>query len=184
MTEVLQVHSQPIQHVYRGHGIQTERSLSCAAPDPDLVRVPTIADLVAVTQIMSRDVTCAGRDLSTQRIVELMVRDRIGCMPVVEQPGRPVGMITKLDLVEQLLGTDADLAPRTANELMMPLAITLGASATVAHAAALMSSEDVHHIPIVDAGGRVIGIVSTMDVVRWLARNDGLAAIADVSEFR
>jgi CBS-domain-containing membrane protein len=144
--------------------------------------VPTIADLVPVIDIMTREMTCARRDLSEAQLVELMIRDHIGCIPVVEDPGRPIGMVTKLDLVEQLLSNDRgesdspsanDLAPRTAGELMMPLAITLGERATVAHAAAIMASEDVHHVPIVDAGGRMIGIVSSMDVVRWLARNDG-----------
>ena len=95
--------SQPIQRVYQGKGTETERELYCADPDPDLTRVPTIADLVPVTQVMSREVTCARRDLDVTHLVELMVRNRIGCVPVVEEPGRPVGMVTKLDLVEQLL---------------------------------------------------------------------------------
>jgi CBS domain-containing protein len=175
------VGTQPIQVVYRGQGLRTERPLSCAEPDPALVRVPTIADLVPVTEIMTREVTCARRDLASAWIVELVVRNRIGCVPVVEEPGRPIGMITKLDLVEQLLAdlggsaspAPRDLTPRTAYELMLPLAITLGEHATIAHAAAMMAAEDVHHVPIVDPNGRLIGIVSTMDVVRWLAKNDG-----------
>jgi CBS domain-containing protein len=182
MSETSTIDSQPIQHIYRGHGTRTERPLGCADPDPDVVRVPTIADLIPVTQIMSRRITCAGRDLDVARLVELVVRNRIGCVPVVEDAGRPVGMVTKLDLVEQMLANDRgesdspsarDLVPCTVGELMMPLAITLGERATVAHAAALMASEDVHHVPICDATGRMIGIVSTMDIVRWLARNDG-----------
>ena len=56
---------------------------------------------------------------------------------------------------------------------MMPLALTLGEHATVAQAAALMSLEDVHHVPIVADSGRLIGVVSTFDIVRWLATNDG-----------
>jgi CBS-domain-containing membrane protein len=173
---------QPIQRIYRGPGTQVEQPLSCADPDPGLARVPTIADQVPVTQIMSREVTCARRDLEATFLVDLMVRNRIGCVPIVEEPGRPVGMVTKLDLVEQLLATgpeapdrpsSRDPMPRTANSLMMPLAIALGEHATVAHAAALMASEDVHHIPIIDGSGRLIGIISTMDIVRWLARNDG-----------
>jgi CBS domain-containing protein len=156
--------------------------LCCADPDPGVARVPSIADQIPVTQIMSREIQCARRDLSAERVVELMVQNRIGCVPVVEDPGRPIGMITKLDVVEQMLAGDRgepevpparNLTPRTANELMMPIAITIGERATVAHAAALMASEDVHHVPIVDARGRMIGIVSTMDIVRWLARNDG-----------
>ncbi len=172
--------TQPIQRIYNGRGTTVERPLTCPACDPELPRVPTIADLVPVTEVMTRLVTCARRDLDSARVVELMVRNRIGCVPVVEEPGRPIGMITKLDVVEQVLANDHGesdnrLTPRTANELMMPLAITLGDRATVAHAAALMATEDVHHIPIVDVEGRLIGIVSTMDIVRWLANNDGFS---------
>jgi len=173
--------SQPIQRIFRANGTKVDRFLSCTQPDPEPKRVRTIADQVPVTQIMTSDITCARRDLPVASVAALMIHSHIGCVPVIEEPGRPIGMITKRDLVEQMVGmegaTDApsarSLAPRTANELMMPLAITLGEHATIAHAAALMAAEDVHHTPIVDGSGRLIGIVSTMDIVRWLARNDG-----------
>jgi CBS domain-containing protein len=58
-------------------------------------------------------------------------------------------------------------------DVMMPLAITLDDDATVGHAAALMAAEDMHHVMIV-AEGRLVGVVSTMDVTRWLANNDGM----------
>ena len=163
--------AQPIQYVYRGSGARSERELPFEGPDLASPHEPSIADLVPATEIMSRTMTCARRDLTTDKVVDLMVRDRIGCLPVVEESGRPIGVITKLDLVEQLLaGHDR---PATANELMMPLALTLGEHATIAHAAALMAVEDVHHVPIVDDTGVMIGVVSSIDIVRWLARNDG-----------
>ena len=138
------------------------------------MRMPTIAGLVPLTEIMSRELTCASRDLGADRVAELMIGNHIGCVPVVEDPGRPIGMITKRDFVEHLLAADRDaLASRTAAELMMPMAIALGEHATIAHAAALMASDDIHHIAVVDREGRLIGVVSTMDIVRWLARNDG-----------
>jgi CBS domain-containing protein len=141
--------------------------------------VPTIAGLVSVAEIMKRDITCARRDLDTNQLVALVVRNRIGCIPVVDESGRPVGMVTKLDLVERLLAVRGEavnrgLAPRTADDVMMPLALTLGERATIAQAATLMANEDIHHLPICDEAGRMIGIVSTMDIVRWLATNDGL----------
>lgn len=164
----------PIQHVHRPRG-QTDRTLACAPVDPEPARIPTIADLVPVTQIMSREISCARADLDIDQLADLMVRNHIGCIPVVNEVGGPTGMVTKRDLVEMLSAIDhmGELVPRTARELMMPLAITLGQHATVAHAAAIMAIEKVHHIPIVDDDGLLIGIVSTMDVVRWLATNDG-----------
>jgi CBS domain-containing protein len=164
--------TQPIQHVHRRHGT-TDQTMSCAVQTPDAVHVPTIADLVPVTQIMTREITCAHRELEVDQLVDLVVRNRIGCVPIVEAPGRPIGMVTKLDIVERLFSRDGSDPPRTAGELMLPLAITLGEHATIAHAAALMAAEDVHHIPIVDTSGCMIGIVSTLDIVRWLAKNDG-----------
>jgi CBS domain-containing protein len=127
----------------------------------------SIADRIPVTVVMTHSVVSARREMPTDEVVELVIRKRLGCVPVIEDFGRPIGMITRVDLVEQLLGAGA--RPTTANELMLPLAITLGERATVAHAAALMATEDVHHLPIVDSGGRLIGIVSSLDIVRWLA---------------
>ncbi|HVK87459.1 MAG TPA: CBS domain-containing protein [Kofleriaceae bacterium] len=165
--------SQPVQRIFRDRSSHTERPLACAELD-DLPRVPTIADLISVTDIMTRAIVCARRELPTDAVLELMLQHRLGCLPVIEDPGRPIGMITRVDLVEQLLGPGA--RPMTANELMLPLAITLGERATVAHAAALMAAEGVHHVPIVDGFGRMIGIVSSLDIVRWLAANDGFGS--------
>jgi CBS domain-containing protein len=120
---------------------------------------------------MSREVSCARPDLDIESLAELLVHG-IGCIPIVNERGTPVGMVTKHELVERILAPDR-AAELSASELMMPFVITLGEHASVAHAAALMASEDIHHLPIVDGIGQLIGIVSTMDIVRWLAGNDG-----------
>jgi CBS domain-containing protein len=171
-------HSPPTQHVYRGHGNHSVRVPVCETHDDDVVRVPTVADLVPARRIMSREVVCAREDLDAAALIDLMVRRRIGCVPVVDERGRPIGMVTKTDVVEQQLAASLNGTPgaATAGELMMPMAITLDEHATVAHAAAMMAVEDFHHVAIVSDGGALIGVVSTMDIVRWLAANDGIIA--------
>ena len=57
---------------------------------------------------------------------------------------------------------------------MMPMTIAISAQTTIAHAAALMATEGVHHLLVVDDGGVLIGVVSSMDIMRWLARSEGL----------
>ena len=172
--------SPPTQHVYKGHGSHSVRVPICdLADDAGLIQVPTIADLVPARQIMSREVICAREDLDVAALMDLMVRRRVGCIPIVDERGRPIGMVTKFDVVEQLLATRTPWGPAagvTVADVMMPLALTLDERATVAHAAAMMSIEDVHHVPIVAAGGALIGVISTMDIVRWLAANDGVMA--------
>lgn len=131
------------------------------------------ADHAPVTDIMTRNVVCARQRLPVKTIVGLMIRNHIGCVPVVDERGRPRGMITKSDLIELLADDDvkAEIDTRTAEDIMMPLAITLDDTATVAHAATMMVLEGFHHVMIVARSGALIGVVSSQDVVRWIVEN-------------
>jgi len=152
--------------IYSGAGeLQATRTRPFdSAPLP---RMPTIADRIPVTAIMTRDVICARAELSVDALTELLVKNHIGCVPVVDDRGRPKGVVTKLDLV------DREKPGVVAGEVMMPLAITLNTHATIAHAAAMMAVEDFHHLMVVGTDHVLVGVISTMDIVRWLARNDG-----------
>lgn len=152
--------------IYTGAGeLQSTRTRPFA---PSTVpRTPTIADRVPVTAIMSRDLVCARPDLSVGALKDLLVKNHIGCVPIVDDRGRPKGIVTKLDLVERVE------TALSAAEVMMPLAITLNTQATIAHAAAMMAVEDFHHLMVVGVDHVLVGVVSSMDIVRWLARNDG-----------
>lgn len=165
--------SPPTQRVYEKHGVCTMRTPALEEPAYEPARKATIADTVPVTRVMSRQVICAREDTEAAAVLELVIRNRIGCVPVVDEYGKPIGIITKLDLIDQ---TSTRAVHPTTNDIMMPLAITLDEHASLAHAAALMALEDIHHIPVVADSGILVGIVSTMDIVRWLAANDGLVA--------
>ncbi len=133
-------------------------------------RAATIADRISVSAIMTRDVVCARPELSIGALEDLLIANHIGCIPIVDERGRPKGIVTKLDLVER------DESALTAAEVMMPLAITLNTHATIAQAAAMMAVEDFHHLMVVGADRVLVGVLSTIDIVRWLARNDGFTA--------
>ena len=160
--------------VYHGHGQPYVQSMELGRTEEPAPHEPTIADRVPVARVMSRDLVCARPDLDAAAVVALMLENHVGCVPVVDQRRRPIGVITKLDLVEQMCQLPGEHAARTAEELMLPLAITLGENATVAHAAAMMTCEDVHHVLVVGASGELVGVVSSKDVVNWLVKNDEL----------
>ena len=151
---------------------------------PDNLKVHRIsASGVPLHQIMSRKLICAREDLDVAVVVGLMIRHHIGCIPVVDERQHPIGMITKSDVIEQIDATMSsvnngyplpeDLQARCADEVMMPLAFTLPESASVAHAAALMMSEDTHHVIVVNGSGQISGVVSSRDIVAWLLESDG-----------
>ena len=171
--------SAPTQRIYRGHGSHSVRIPCCETEEPRPAKIPTIADSIPATQIMTRDVICARDDLDLGALVELIVGHHIGCIPIIDEHGHPVGMVTKLDLVEQQLVArgQPEPPPRSivASHVMMPVAATLDERASVAQAVAMMAIEGIHHVPIVADSGCLIGVVSAMDIVRWLAINDGIS---------
>lgn len=156
--------------VYRGRGETDPLSTELAAFEPEPRHHPPIADRVPLHAIMPRDLVCARPDLAIPEVVGLMVRHRVGCIPVVDERRRPIGVITKLDLVEHLADAAAppDLGARIAEDVMMPFALMLHEHATIAHAASMMTVEDTHHVLVINRADQLIGVVSTKDIVRWL----------------
>jgi CBS domain-containing protein len=143
---------------------------------------------VSISQVMTRDVICVTADLDIDALFELLLDRNINSTPVVDDRGRPIGVASKTDLVRWSFerGDDGELGPgeprapelpvrrlprATVADIMMPLAFTLVENAPLSYAIALMTVEDIHQVPIVSRDGEVVGIISALDVVRWVAGN-------------
>ncbi len=138
---------------------------------PDRPLAPLRGDAeVRVQHVMSNDLICAYEDIEIPALTALIVRHRIGCIPIVDRMGRAIGMVTKTDLVEHLDVTHRKETSRasTARDIMMPLAMVLSENAHPLEAATLMVLEDIHHVMVVSEGGFLVGVVSTKDLVRWM----------------
>lgn len=133
--------------------------------------LPSAADRVAISDVMSRDVACVRKDVSIESL-QALFRDRaIGAAPVVDREGFPIGVVSKSDLVRE-----RDELDFTVSDLMTPVAFTLREDDPLSRAAAVMAVEHVHHLPIVAADGRVVGMLSSLDFARWVA---GQSAFVD-----
>ncbi|MCX5741782.1 MAG: CBS domain-containing protein [Proteobacteria bacterium] len=114
---------------------------------------------------MTRATVTARADASVDSLIALMTTHHIGCVPIVDDQNRPTGIVTRLDVLECQKESRA-----TAREIMMPHAMTLPEDAPLSRAAALMATEGIHHLLIVDASRTLRGILSTFDVTRWVAQ--------------
>ena len=66
-----------------------------------------------------------------------------------------------------------ELASATAEEIMNPLVFSVSVNASVAQVAAIMAFDGVHRLPVVGEKGDVVGLVSAIDVMRWIGRQAG-----------
>ena len=127
-----------------------------------------------VANIMSTAMITAAPWLPASRLVELLVDENVGALPVIDEDGNPLGIVTRADVLEE---DEAEFdGEACAQELMRRLPITVTPTTPVAEAARLMTRQRVHHLLVVDGQGRLVGMVSSFDVVRWVAEVEGARA--------
>ena len=149
-------------------------SIGCELPEA-LAPADEPAGLATIADVMSREVQCVRGGVTARELAALLDEGEVGGAPVVDAAGHVRGVVSKSDLV-RCLREGHDLDATTVDDLMCPVPFVLPARASIERAAALMTVEHVHRVPVVAPDGAVVGIVSALDVVRAVARLAGPAA--------
>jgi len=149
----------------------THQGLSPAATDvEDILRAPpsrSQADRTKLWEVMSREVVCVRPDLDAALLLPLLTALDVKALTVVDGAGHPVGMVSRADALEPRALRE------TVEDVMVSMPFMLRETVSLSRAAALMAYEEVHRLPVVSAERLVVGVISALDVARWLARNDG-----------
>ncbi|HEY0114202.1 MAG TPA: CBS domain-containing protein [Allosphingosinicella sp.] len=111
------------------------------------------------------EVVTVGPDASVRDAVALLSERRIGAVPVVDG-GRVAGIMSERDVMHCLARDGAAVLDSPVGKIMTSPAITVEPEKTVLSALSLMTSRRIRHLPVVD-GGRLIGIVSIGDLVKY-----------------
>jgi len=108
-------------------------------------------------------VTC-GPATTAAEVAQLMSREGIGSVVVVSD-GQPAGIVTDRDLRRKIVGEGRDSRTTPASALMSSPVISVPADAFVIDALVMMTRRGIHHL-VVTAEGRLVGVVSSSDVLR------------------
>jgi CBS domain-containing protein len=148
--------------------------------------------MMSVRDVMTTNVVTVLLQTSLRDVAKLMVERRISGLPVVDEAGAVVGVISEADFLLKEQGPEAvrhrplarvlgesrtsrsqlaRLAARTAGEAMTTPAITAPPWMRIGEAAAIMTSRGINRLPVVDSG-KLIGVVSRADLVRAYVRTD------------
>jgi CBS domain-containing protein len=146
-----------------------------------------IALATAVHDVMTARVVAVPESAEYKEIVTLLRRHRVSAVPVIDPAGRVTGVVSEADLLLKQtapampsgavrlawrLTSKSKASAATAVELMTSPAITIGPDASVGQAARLMQDRHIKRLPVVDAGGQLVGIVSRVDVLSVYERPD------------
>jgi CBS domain-containing protein len=128
-------------------------------------------DRVPVASVMARRVVCVVPETRTSIVRELLLERGLSGAPVVDSLDTVVGFVSRADVLRNRW----PVPPTTVSQIMTPLAVTVSETASVAQASATMALEGVHRLPVVNnaSAGKVVGVISALDIVRWYARRSG-----------
>jgi CBS domain-containing protein len=110
-----------------------------------------------IQEIMNRELLTVVPETPVQAIRELLRTFEISAVPVVDDGGCPVGMVTAGALLD---------SSGTASDRMSRPAICIEGSTSIETAAHRLALADAHHLVVVDGAGMAVGIVSVLDVLR------------------
>jgi len=141
-----------------------------------------------VADVMTTMVHIACPQTPFKLLVRLIEENRVSAIPIVDQQGMPIGIVSEADLLLKERRSELehhDLAhankrreERTkaeavvASELMTSPPITVPVTTTLPEAARLMQERNVRRLVVVDGGGRIAGIVSRSDLLQVFLRTD------------
>jgi CBS domain-containing protein len=116
-------------------------------------------------EIMSKTPTVVTPETTAQEAARMMKSEDVGILPVVDSQGsrRLVGLITDRDIAIRVVAEGRTSA--TVSDAMTSNPKSCKPDDNVKDVMALMGSEQVRRVPIVDDTGAIVGIVSQADIV-------------------
>jgi CBS domain-containing protein len=146
-----------------------------------------ISSSVKAKNIMTTKVFSVKRATPVAAIAELMAKNIISGVPVIEENGKVAGIISERDFLsgmgvegaKTMMGIIADclknkgcmaisIRALTAGDIMTSPAITVFENTTVSEIAGIFSEKNINRVPVTDSAGNLIGIVSRADLLRYL----------------
>ncbi len=117
---------------------------------------------MTVQEVMTAYPDTLAPDASIRKAALMMRDDDIGVIPIVDDLGSLIGVVTDRDIVIHAVA-DGRGADATVEECMSRSVDTVGQDTTVEQAMLLMSQQQIRRLPVVE-NGRLVGIVSLGDL--------------------
>lgn len=126
---------------------------------------------------MTREVVCVAPDDSLIDVHRIMTEWKIRHLPVLVG-GALVGILSDRDVLLHAKQTEdgIDVPNLPVSEVMTSNPITCSANADVTRIAMAMLEHSIDSVPVVDEGGRLVGLVTSSDLLQILVDKDAVAA--------
>ncbi|WP_160000349.1 CBS domain-containing protein [Roseomonas sp. 18066] len=99
-------------------------------------------------------------------IARTLAQHRIGAVLVRDPAGQVLGIVSERDIVRALASQAAAAGELLAQQLMTRLLYTITPTTPIGEALAMMTDRRVRHLPVLEEGGGLAGMISIGDLVK------------------
>ena len=117
-----------------------------------------------VVEVMIKAVKTIRVEDNVRDAAELMKKNNIGSLIVLDGSGSIVGITTERDIIMDVVAEGKDPEKTTMDQIMSKKVITIGAEKSLEEAADLMTENDIRRLPVIYEG-KLVGIVSASDLI-------------------
>ncbi len=114
------------------------------------------------------------KDTTLAEAVETMRAEWIGCLLIVNEQGELSGIFTERDVLTKVTGQVSDLTRQTVAQIMTHDPETVKRGHLLAHALHRIMVGDIRYLPVIDDDRRIVGVVSSRDIICYIASLLGL----------
>jgi len=138
---------------------------------------------MTVATVMTSAPACCTPSTSLTEVARLMVDNDCGEIPVVEdmETRKLAGVLTDRDIATRVVAAGRNTLEARAVDCMSSPAVSVGPDTSLQDCCELMETHQIRRVPVVDAEGAVVGIVSLADVVRSANSSTTVAVVKEVS---
>ncbi len=124
---------------------------------------------MSVGRICVREVDLADAEETVAQAAKRMHQRAVGTLVILDQAKQPIGILTDRDLVERVLAAGLNPLRTAVGEVMTRNPKTILEDESIESSLTRMRSGCFRRLPVVDHGGRLVGLLSLDDVLMLLA---------------
>lgn len=124
-------------------------------------------NVVTILKQKGTQVTTVGSASTLIEASRKLAAKRIGAVVITDGDGRPQGILSERDIVRAVAQGGADILSAPVSDIMTRDVVTCTEAATLDDVMHTMTRGRFRHVPVVDADGRLAGIISIGDAVKY-----------------
>jgi CBS domain-containing protein len=131
--------------------------------------------------VMTKMPACCIPDDTAEQVAQVMKTDDVGSLPVIDDPQsrKLIGIVTDRDLAIEIVAESRDPRSTRIADIMTQNPVYCRVDDQVERALQAMAEHQVRRIPVVENGGRVVGIIAQADVATRIHRPEQTASVVE-----